>query len=422
MCALIAMHWVWYSHSEAAEQALAVAQEEAQQRARELQSAHDTQDDAATARADAAGNANTHATAGFESWLQASDIPITFHVRLSDSIVGGAPPLMGASDGSRQLSAALALRGSSSSLSEISDRSPENSNSVTVAFVQLHTLHFEWRAKVLTQARAIHTAQLVEESRASEAEGVAASAAPELQHLGDVPDSAAGASKTTRAERKRLDEASEAAAALAAAETPLACAVRIAGERALEAWAVLKSKDEPTMEDSDFRDAVQVALSTDAANVWSQLLLTAFKALDLSILAAEAHAAATSAIPAAQKTLQQAQRRLVLAERQKARCVTGLTRDRSALEEKRRACTFLKNQIQSAEEEAKRSTSAAGGGAAASKRASGGDQDDGEDQDCCRICLEPYDDRVMTKCLHNFCGVCIGDYLKMAGARSGKAR
>ena len=107
---------------------------------------------------------------------------------------------------------------------------------------------------------------------------------------------------------------------------------------------------------------------------------------------------------------------------------TELARERAALVEKKRAVTFLKNQVQSAEEEAQRGRSnsdasgvAAAGGGAAQAGAAAAEEDGGDNQDCCRICLEPYDDRVITKCMHSFCGVCIGEYIKMSGARSNRA-
>jgi E3 ubiquitin-protein ligase SHPRH len=40
-----------------------------------------------------------------------------------------------------------------------------------------------------------------------------------------------------------------------------------------------------------------------------------------------------------------------------------------------------------------------------------------DDQDCCRICLEPYDERVLTRCLHSFCGQCIVEFIRSSPSR-----
>lgn len=155
--------------------------------------------------------------------------------------------------------------------------------------------------------------------------------------------------------------------------------------------------------------ATTAATSTSAADCALQL---SFRAQDASIRAGEARAKAEASSDAAERAANAAQNEASRAQNAAEKLTKELAHTKEVQQEKRRMCTFLGNQINSAKEEASRAAASfeqLPGGAAA---------EDIDDEDCCRICLDPYDDRVMTPCLHSFCNECILGYLQSSAGRA----
>ena len=286
----------------------------------------------------------------------------------------------------------------------------------------------------------------------------------------------------TRLNRQRAKAVRDDAVAKAAAESPVRREARIAGERTVAAWrtmvkkadrhcSVVLQRDLATitekivsrgntspdvdivelLSDTLLCDSCHTKISLDgfrsaamnAAQEWNESIAGVdvglpmarfFEARDARVAAGEHRTAAMKQSREAQQSLQRAQAVVAQEQRRVSSRENELQNLRSALDEKRRTVSFLKNQIAEAEGEASRAAAAAAStttdtpaappdtGSSTSVTSMDGcgpvvrGRASDDDQDCCRICLEPYDDRVVTPCLHSFCGQCILDFIRSSPA------
>jgi len=267
------------------------------------------------------------------------------------------------------------------------------------------------------------------------------------------------------------------ATAKAAAESQACCDARVAGERAVAAWRKMCKADRhfrhSTVGQRDllaitekvvrrvnsspdvdmiellsdallcdschakinlegFRSAAADAVQDSSSSISSGVVVAQlFEARDARVAASEHQAAAGKQSREAEQALRRGDAAVAQEERRVRSRENELQTLRAVLDEKRRAVSFLKNQIAEAEAEATRATAidtAATANTSAVPPEPGGSSPtatsiDGcesvlrgrasdNDQDCCRICLEPYDDRVVTPCLHSFCSQCIMDFIR----------
>eukprot|EP01043_Picozoa_sp_COSAG02_P028592 COSAG02_NODE_1741_length_11107_cov_3.665425_2_plen_1021_part_00 len=353
---------------------------------------------------------------------------------------------------------------------ELQDLFGDASKSLQTAFDAVQKQHFAWRVRVWVTARIKLATEVA--SRAAQPWDVdKRAAAAEREFNAKLEGWRNGSLQGgTRLNRQRAKAVRDDATAKAAAESPARCDARVAGERAVAAWRKMSKADcycrHSTVAQRDlltitekivsrvnsspdvdmiellsdsllcdschakinlegFRSAAADAVKDSSDSISSGVALAQlFEARDARVAASEHQAAAMKHSREAEQALRRGEAAVAQEERRVRSRENELQTLRAVLDEKRRAVSFLKNQIAEAEAEATRATAAAANTSAVPPGSSstaisldgcgsvlrGRASDD--DQDCCRICLEPYDDRIVTPCLHSFCGQCIMDFIR----------
>ena len=365
-------------------------------------------------------------------WLAAFGIPESLHKVLTGSDHATGKLL--------ERLAAMDLDGSEEGLAPLRGHSAED---MRRAFTLLHEEDVDWRFVKWTAARAAAAAEAAERE-ASPWVVDAKAAAAEARHL-----AAEEAKEGTRAAREKLKVLHDDAVAAAKAETLVGRAARVTAENAVLACrselpkqimdqivnhvnsdlgvpiaAMLDDEDIAiTMNVSEFRVAALHAASAAGAVAPDEAVRAireVFACRDASIASTEALARATDECRQTQRSVSEAQSKVDQTERGISRREKNCSTLKKAQEEKRRAAVFLKNQIESAEGEATRAAGAASAAAAASAGGAERERAADDDQDCCQICLEPYDDRVVTKCLHSYCSACIVGFIQSSRGGASK--